>query len=139
MATVTVVTPYQPTAAQKFAAGQDTPSSSGEPTGTVPGGFAALCTCQDLPFHRSAKLTGSPEVPTVVPTAVHASAAEQETDLSWPPPIGAFGEFLIVHARLAMALAPPVAASAATAGDTTVAAARAQAARAVPQILADFP
>ncbi len=105
-------TPYAPTASQKFAAGQETPSRAGELARTVfSAGFGVRWKCQALPSQRSARVTVSPEVARLDPTAAQASAAEQEMELSWPPGTVAFGEFWILHARWAVAV-PVVAVSA---------------------------
>jgi hypothetical protein len=89
-------TEYPPTASQKVPVGQDTPNNCGELAGTVfLGSFGVGCARQKVPFHLSARVTFSPLVPRLVPTAVHASAAEQETDPSSPPGTVALGGFWI--------------------------------------------
>jgi hypothetical protein len=42
-----------------------------------------------LPFHRSARVTATPEALTYVPTAVHEFAAVQDSQNSWP--VGTLG------------------------------------------------
>src|SRR5579859_3543907 len=49
------------------------------------GGFGVRWRRVTAWFHRSAKVTLIPEVLRYVPTAVHAAAAEHETDSSFPP------------------------------------------------------
>src|SRR5258706_15697847 len=108
--------------------------------GTVSlGGFGVLWCCQDVPFHLSAKVTLTPEVLRLVPTAVHAFAAEQDTELNCPPGTVALGDLRIFHAGCTSSGAPTRAASAGPAGATTVTAVSAHAARPATKPPQAFP
>ena len=90
---------YDPTAAQKPAAGQDTPCRSGVTEAAVSSaGLGVCCRCQAVPFHRSARVTVIPTGLRSFPTAVHALADEHETDSSCPPGSVAFAECWILQA-----------------------------------------
>src|SRR5260221_11239721 len=102
--------------------------------GTVSlGGFGVRWCCQDVPFHLSAKVTLTPEVLMLVPTAVHALAAEHDTAFSCPPGTVALGDLRIVHVVCVRSRAPTRAASAGPAGAATVNAVSAHSARLAPK------
>jgi hypothetical protein len=50
----------------------------------APRGFGARWTLQLAPSHRSASVTLTPDLLTLLPTAVHDEAAEQDTEKTWP-------------------------------------------------------
>jgi len=60
---------------QALAEEQDTP----ENTSVGPGGLGVVWVVQDVPFHRSARVTTSPELLRMLPTAVQALADVQDT------------------------------------------------------------
>jgi hypothetical protein len=100
----------------------------GESAGTVSAaGLGVACTRQDVPSQRSAKVMVTPEVLRSLPTAVHALAAEQATDLSCPPGTVALGELWML--QLGCAAVAAGVAEAAVAGAATMNAAMVQPAK----------
>jgi hypothetical protein len=84
---------------QNLTAGQETPSSEGWPTGSVPPlGSGRFWTCQDAPFHRSARMPVAPDARVLTPTAVQALADEHEMPFSCPPGTVPFDEDTIFQA-----------------------------------------
>ncbi len=77
-----------PTAVHADGAAHDTPRRK---LAAIPAGLGVGRTCHDVPFHRSARVTPTPEVLTYVPTAMHESAAGQDTQKSCPVGILGFG------------------------------------------------
>jgi len=67
----------------------------------LPAGFGARCNVQEVPFHRSASVWLSPDLPTALPTAVHAAEEKQDTDSICPPGAVTFGECSSLHAGCA--------------------------------------
>jgi hypothetical protein len=83
-----------PTAVHADADVQDTPSRL---LTAAPGGLGMGNTRQEWPFHCSARLTPGPEGLVYVPTAMHESAAGQDTQKSWPVGTRGFGLGVIDH------------------------------------------
>src|SRR5260370_40742623 len=77
---------------------------------TAPRGLGVRWMRHWLPFHRSARVTVTPEALTYVPTAVHEVAAVQDSQNSWPVGTLGFGLGVIDHPApeaLAGAARPP--------------------------------
>jgi hypothetical protein len=75
-----------PTAVHADGAAHETPNRE---LTAAPPGLGVGWMRHVLPFHRSARVTATPEALTYVPTAVHEFAAVQDSQNSWP--VGTLG------------------------------------------------
>ena len=77
-----------PTAVHADGAAQETPDRE---LTAAPRGLGVGWMRHVLPFHRSARVTPTPEALTYVPTAVHEAAPVQDCRNSWPVGTRGFG------------------------------------------------
>ena len=77
-----------PTAMHADGAVQETPDRE---LTAAPRGLGVGWIRHVLPFHRSARVTPTPEAPTYVPTAVHEVAPVQDSQNNWPVGTRGFG------------------------------------------------